>query len=405
MPPNLISIFPQDFLHKLINFPKETLANLLKLCQQAAQLFTNKELSALDPLVCENACHIRAFTLWHMVHKYQKNCKWHQWDVFIQTIDKLIEKINALPPISEHTKQTIEHYLKDNHLYIELDEEFLFDIKFVFLSHVLTLTKKQFPSTSFMLHEKTNLEALNRLGLVHNKIKSLVSSAQKELSAMSCYFIQKKSKLCSNKILNQLLVTRYDDHNRSYLPQYSTAKVILLSALQDNTPVIVKLSRYVQHHYHDEVILGFMPSFDNKEFCFTTHINDPSQTAIICEGVIDYQKTAETSSALLNRLSKYSLMQVLLANFAAHPQFSGNLRHTPCIYKEAIQCTSDLKPHIAQEWEEFNQHAYFAQKVGCVLENPSLLFLNHVFCDSVINYQLHDLSMTIPEEISLENEL
>ncbi|WP_298625273.1 hypothetical protein [uncultured Legionella sp.] len=406
MPPNLISIFPQDFLHKLINFPKETLANLFKLCQQSAQLFKNNELYALDPLVCENACHIRAFTLWQMVQKYQKNSNWHQWDVLIQAIEELLEKMNTLPPISGHTKQTIEQYLQEHHLFIDLDESFLFDIKFVFLSHVLTLTKKQFPSTSFMLQEKTCLEALNALGLVHNKIKSLVSSAQKELSAMSCHFIQKKSKLCSNKILNQLLVTRYDDHKRSYLPQYATAKVILLSALQDNTPVIIRLSRYVQHHYHDELILGFMPSLDKKEFCFTTQFNDQSQTAIICEGVIDYQHTAEAPSAFLNRLNQHSLMQILLANFAAHPQFSGNLRDTPCIYKEAIQSTDDLKPHIAQEWEEFNQHAYFAQKEGCVLENPGLIFLNHVFCDSVLNYQLHDLSIAKLEEMVLdENEL
>ena len=149
-----------------------------------------------------------------------------------------------------------------------------------------------------------------------------------------------------------------------------------------------------------------MPSFDKKSFYFTTQFNDQSQAAIICEGVVNYLKTAETPSTFLNRLNQYSLMQVLLANFAAHPQFSGNLRNTPCIYKEAMQSTSDLKSYIADEWEEFSQHAYFAKKEGCILENPSFLLLNHVFCDSVINYHLNDLSIAVPEEILLdENEL
>lgn len=401
MPQTHRSFFPQDFQHKLINFSRETLANLFKLAQEAVQLFAQKEFSALDPLVCENACHIRAFALRNMVHQYQKKGAWSVWQEVSNALEKIIQRIQALSPINERNQQTIAAYLLEHQLFIEADEDLLLDIKFIFLSRLLTLTKKQCPSSTFMLHEKTCLTALQGLGLVHNKIKGLVSSAQKELSAMSCQFIQIQSCLTDDTVLNQLLMTRYDDHHRSYLPQYSSAKVILIRALQTNTPLIIKLSRFVQGHYHDEIRLGFKPSTTKKDYSYSPLLNEGSQTAIICEGVIDYAEIPEHPRAYLNRLNSHSLFHVLLANFAAHPQFSGNLRHTPCLYKEALAADSPFKPHIAQEWEEFNQHAYFAKKEGCTLENPHLLFLNHVFCDLVEHYCLSDFSNVFDEEASL----
>ncbi|KTC69827.1 hypothetical protein Lbir_1967 [Legionella birminghamensis] len=390
MTQNLSHLFPQDFLHKLINFPKETLKNLFMLCQEAVHLFITNELNALDPLVCENACHIRAFALWHMTNKYRDTSAFSVWHSVMQSFNTIIEKISALPPINEHTRQTIESYLQEHGLYLGFDNELLFDVKFIVLSYLLTLTKKQLPSSSFMLYEKTCLEALNGLGLVHNKIKSFVSSAQKELSFMSCQIIQRHSQLYDNPALMELLVIRYDDHKRSYLPQYPTAKVILLSALQHNIPLIIKVSRFVKHRYHDELLLGFTPSLDKKEFYLTPRFDNKCQAAIICEGIVNYPDGVERPETYVNRLNQQSPIQILLANFAAHPQFSGNLRNTPCIYKEAYENNSAFKAPIAQEWEAFNQHAYFAKKEGCTFENPSLLFLNHVFCDSITYYPLYD---------------
>jgi hypothetical protein len=87
-----------------------------------------------------------------MVNRYQKKRMWHVLQVIITIIDNIIQRIHTLPAISEHTKQTIEEYLEEHHLFIELDEALFFDVKFIFLSHLLTLTKKQHPSSSFMLH-------------------------------------------------------------------------------------------------------------------------------------------------------------------------------------------------------------------------------------------------------------
>lgn len=217
---------------------------------------------------------------------------------------------------------------------------------------------------------------------------------------MSCLMIQNTGFLLSEDILARLLVTRYDDHRRSYLPQYSTAKVILFYALQHKTPLIIKVSRYVQDRFQDEINLCFIPSSDKKDFVFTPYPPADSQVAIVFGGVINYSDKTESSEDYAARLNNHSIMQVLLANFAAHPQFSGNLRNTPCIYKEAIETMQDIKPHIAQEWEEFSTHAWFARKEGCSLENPTLLFLNHVFCDSLSRYKLTGLParLQLPEQ-------
>ena len=396
MPQNLTSIFPQSFLHKLINFPRETLANLFHECRQSAWFFVTNKLRTLDPLVCENACHIRSFILWQMVQKYQTKRTFQQWTLFIKSLDELIQKIYSLPPIDESTKQTIEEYLTQHGLLIEIEEDFLFDIKFIFLSHLLTLTKKEYPSTTFMLHEKTCLEALSHTGLVHNKVKSLVSSAQKELSIMSCDFIQIQSMRLQNSRLNHLLVPRYDDHKRSYLPQYPTAKVIFLSALELNTPIIIKLSRYIDNQFHEELTLGCIPSDDKTDFKLTSNIDTNNQAAIICGGVMNEKERTPTED-YIHRLSRYSLLQVLLANFAAHPQFSGNLRETPCIYEEAFNNQENSQSQITQEWDEYNKNINFAKKEGCSLENPTLLFINHVFCDLVRSYKLEHISNKMPQ--------
>ena len=307
MPSNFNYIFPQDFLNKLINFPKESLINLFRLCQKSTIIFKDKEFNSLDPLVCENACHIRAFTLWHIYNKHQY--KWNTLNSIIQSLQEIIETISLLPTINEHTNQTIGEYLQKHNLYLKLNEDLIFDIKFIFFSYLLTLTKKKLPSDNFMLHEKTCLEFLKDLGLVQSKIKLLVSSAQKELSAMSCFFIQKHYISLNNEAFNQLLLVRYDNHKRSYLPQYLTAKIILLNTLQNNIPIIIKISRFNNSRYYDELVLGFVPSENKKKFINIGEIKNSSQTAIICKGVINYSGTIETPKAYLKRLGNYSLLE------------------------------------------------------------------------------------------------
>lgn len=388
-----IEIFPKDFLHKLINFPNTTLINLFNILNHSIELFLKHEASQLDPLVCENACHTRAFTLWHLYNKYEDHKKIQVWHDFLHSIDNIIKKISQLPPIDPHTKLSIHDYLEKHHLYVELPRETLFEIKFIFLSYLLTRTKKQFPSSSYMLNEKTCLEALSDTGLVHNKIKSLVGSAQKELSAMSCLYIQKHSKIIENENIKYLLVTRYDDHKRSYLPQFPTAKVIFFSALKEHIPIIIKASRFLKSEPYDQLLLLFYPSDNNKNFQYINTKKTSTRLAIICEGIIEYTEKIESVCTYIERLNEYSLLDILLANFAAHPQFSSNLRGTPCIYEEAINQNSTLKSHLMQEKNEFHYYSQLAQKIGCSLENPSLLFLNHVFCDFVLNYSLSQTSM------------
>lgn len=398
MSENIFHIFPQEFLNKLINFSKETLVNLFKLCREAVFKFEQKQFYEFDPLVCENACHIRAFALWHIVYKYKSNAEWHFWSYIIDSLDEMIKKIDTLEPINEHTKKTIRDFLEEHHLYFKLNNNVMFDVQFVFLSYLLTLTKKPFQSSSFLLYEKTCLEELNDLGLVHNKIKSLVASAQKELSAMSCHFVQMHIEAKNKQTLQNLLKIRYDNHKRSYLPQYLTAKVILLNGLKNNIPLVIKVTRFVQRKLHDEIFLGFNPSYNKKDYSFTTHITDNIETAIICGGVINYKEIAETPNNYLNRLNQYSIMQVLLANFAAHPQFSGNLRETPCIYKEAIETHNDFESNINNELEEFKQQKLFANQEGCTLDNPDLLFLIHVYCDSISHYKLNNFDDVLAEK-------
>lgn len=383
----LFNVLPQDFLHKLINVSKEALVNLFLICKQSCFIFLNRQISHLDPLVCENACHIRAFVLWQIFEKYERENRWHEWYEIIDKIDDMVVQIEQSYQFDEHTKQSFESYFLEKHLFVELDPDLFFDIKFVFLSHILTLTKKDYPSSNFMLCEKTDLHALEKFGLVHNKVKTLVASAQRDLSRMSCLSLKKSSYLFDKDVLQSLLTIRNDDHGRSFLPQYLTGKVIFNEVLNKRIPLILKINRFVNSIQHDQVVCGFIVNTSYQSFEYTTLLeNTDSTLAIVCEGVVNYDFSAESSMSYLERLKKVSLLDVLLANFAAHPQFSGTLRNTECIYTEYKRLFPELIPKLIQEFDMFNEHNRLARTLGCSLNNPSLLFLNHIYCDAVSNY-------------------
>ncbi len=394
-------LFTTSFLHKHINFSSQTLSNLFAVWKKALISFLSHNLTELDPLVCENSCHIRAAALHDLVLKYQNEAHKLYLHQTIGNISNLMHKAEQIEIIEKDFNTSILDFLLANELFFNIDKTYLWDFRFIVLSYILTLTKKDMGTRGFTLYEKTCHEKIIELGLVHNKAKSYVSSAQKELSAMSCAYIQSEVKHLDCFALSNLLHEKTDNHGRSFVAQFPTGKTIVNRALQTDKIIILKISQYIHSQYFNTIILAYKCNRNTNEFERMNSIpyNFP---CLVMSGVVNYENHPETEEEYINRLSLHSINRLILANLAAHQQFSGSLREAPCIFNETIVQYSGqpaLLPLIEAEYKHFLKMKQFANLNGCEINNPSLLFLNHIFCDSTNNYIGDSLSPSISDNL------
>ena len=52
------------------------------------------------------------------------------------------------------------------------------------------------------------------------------------------------------------------------------------------------------------------------------------------------------------------------------------------------------------EKEDFERHRRYANEEGCSLENPSLLFINHMYCENALNYAHYFDNIDLTRSIS-----
>lgn len=398
---NSFELFTTSFLHKHINFSSKTLSNLFAIWKKALLSFVSHNLTELDPLVCENSCHIRAAALHDLVLKYQNEAHKLYLHQIIANISNLIHKTCQIEIAEKDFNTSIYDFLLTHELFFTIDKSYLWDFQFIVLSYILTLTKKDMGTRDFTLCEKTCHEKIIEPGLVHNKAKSYVSSAQKELSAMSCAYIQSEVKHLGNDALSHLLHEKKDNHGRSFVAQFPTGKTIVNRALQTSKIIVLKIAQYVHGQYFNTLILAYKCNQNTNEFEQMGSIpyNLP---CLVMSGVVNYENHPETTEEYINRLSSHSIANLILANLAAHQQFSGSLKETPCIFNEAITQYStapSLLPFIEAEYTHYLQMKQFAHLNGCEINNPSLLFLNHIFCDSTNNYIGDSLSPFVSDNL------
>ncbi|MDF1758868.1 MAG: hypothetical protein P1U74_11340 [Legionellaceae bacterium] len=394
---NSNQLFPNKFLTKQANFSNITLTKVFLLWKQAIISFTSKNMIDIDPLVCENACHIRAFVLNDLLQKYSRDNKICRFITYVDSIDYLVTK--TLNVNIKEKDESIESYLNKESLFFDIDESMIFDLKFIIYSYILTLTKIELPSDNFALNEKTCHTKILETGLVHSKVKCLVSSTQKELSAMSCQYIKEKASIINNAGISILLDIKQDSHLRSYLPQLITAKVIMQSILGHNQVIIIKVNRYIRNQFLDTIICAYEPNQDKTDFCSISSLSEV-KPCVVFSGVCNYEGIPETQDKYKYRLEQNSILSVILSNLAAHPQFSGNLRFQNCIYEEKIVLLTEEKKKqeldlVLKEYFHYTEMKDISKKIGCCIENPSLLFLNHIYCEMTSRFMQLDKDRTI----------
>ncbi len=388
------SLGPEGFFEKKMNISLEALCNIFILWKEALTNFSNGNYNAHDALVGENACHIRAFAL-NQIALLD--------DSFIQVVLRLIGEINliinsvnSIYISKDDTNDSVRNFLYKNNIIFIIPVKYLNNIKFITDSYLLTLTKEQLPSTGLTLCERTSYNPVRNWGLSYNRAQYLIHNTQKSLSFLSCLHVIKEARLLKNKSLTLLLQIKKDAHQRCFIPQFFTAKVLFLRALKQDRILLIKISRYLNNTFLDNLVLSFKPNAYKTDFELYSDLRKDNP-CIMIEGVINYKDIPESYETYKTRLLSHSILEIILANFASHPQYSGELKYLPPPFDEVMEAVKNkgkakndidcnLMNRIRYEKNNFAKYKDFAVEKGCCLENPALLFINHMYCEQTTKY-------------------
>lgn len=395
---------PAGFLCKKMNLSINALHNFFMLWRQAIHCFLNNLLSHHDALVGENACQIRAAAL--VDYSFDNQLK-HALVIISNQIHEIDELLLNLDTTQEDPELTIQEFLEKNKLLFKIPKQYIKKIRFIINSYILTLTKDRQPSHSLTLNERTSLEPIKKIGFVKNKAKSLVSSAQRSLSSLSCAYIISEANQFYDPSLSCLLKIKQDAHQRSYLPQFLVGKILINKLLQEHQMIIVKIRRSLNYEHFDSITFCLRPNKSHSDF-EVSNILSTNLPCMVFEGSVNYTSSIESKKAYINKLSKYSFRDIFLSSFASHPQYSGELKDLPPPFEEAIdeikkeqelvdRNSSKFKEFkcviekIKKEQLDFLQKKHLASEIGTAIDNPSLLFFNHIYADMVNNHMDKDL--------------
>ncbi len=381
---------PKDFFEKSMNIGKDALIEIFSFWKQSIEQFGEKNFIKYDALVGENACHIRAFSLLTIFHKKKHDQKFQETLHHLSSVlSKTINTLTTTNIQKSDEKIAVREFLQNNNLLFDLPQNYLFDIKYIIDSFLLTITKESLPTIALTLSEKTSYQPVRDWGFAYNRAQYLVHNTQKVLSALSCEYIITESNHLPNTGLKHMLHIKKDSHGRSFIPQFFTAKVLFLRALNNKTPLLFKIKRHHNLNPIDTLTIMFTTSKDGSDFTICEHPLKKNTPVILVEGVINYESTPESNEEYKNRLLSSSILSVLLANFASHPQYSGDLKQLPPPFAEAhaLMKQKELCTHtIVMEQKDFEYHKKYANDHGCSLEKPSLLFINHMYLDVAENH-------------------
>ena len=377
--------------------------------------YIDKEYSAFDAHVGETLCQIRACLLLDLIHNSKLDHD-HINGLLVKYINlnnqchNLLDNLNKLK-INKNARfnKTLDANIKlDNFLHInnfefQIEQETLLLVQSLFLSK---FSIKDVIGAS----QAIDYDSLHkRLNFTKSISRRIVKLYQQNLSEISSKFILNSTSQFKNLYhLKNILpyLGKIDHQKRKVFPCYEVTQVLLEILLQKKYLVLILTTRYFED-YKDTVAMLFLPTEKNFIFC-----NEPkefsNQPAFIINGAAIYTKeNREAKISYCQRFLDIGLEKILIANMAAHPQFS-SIEFETIAYNpystliddmqqkllsesnsdKAMQYQTDIKLATELESKLLSDKAY-AIAHGCSQANPTLFLVNHIFCD-LICHQYND---------------
>ncbi|HEX4045958.1 MAG TPA: hypothetical protein VHZ76_09880 [Gammaproteobacteria bacterium] len=421
MPTNLL-LLPYEPQTLLVN-KKEKLRLLMiiqffiKTIIETIDLFYfKKEYNKFDPHLGDTLCQVRAYQTLLLINQANKsenilvvNDELHEFRVLYHLISNNITNFKQL--IDNNASKYIKELDMSEKLYDFLNrQKLVFDITentfFLVQSYLLT---------SFSIKNEENISlAINYkelslcLGVGQTSARKVVRQMQNNLSFMSCNFVKQLfSDYSAEKGRSSILfLLKLTDHQgRQVLPCYETTRIIINHALKRQSPILIVIHRKFLSK-SDVIYLLFTPHANKDGFEMHKNIDQANQeqSCIVIHGITtyDHQIEYEFQEDFIQRFQQIGLKNIILANMAKHPQYSAkefeSISQNPfsllftkicsnlnfSIKNNAFQ--SDFSLALAQEMEnELIEMKSKAEHIGCYIEESSLFFIQHVFCDTIKN--------------------
>ncbi len=372
---SLSSLLPYDPAVKINDRLKAGLKEYLLILNATHEAMLQLEqgnLKFFDPLVGENSCQIRAIKLAITII----NCS---FDIPRLLADVLLSKSKIEQALSHFSKiqkrkTSLKYFLENEGCEIFLSKAEQFLIKSFILTRTKVL-KEEALSKPLVKNDTTDSKKIKEFGDVGSLFaKNFVTHLRQQLSETSVQFVQRISKDGCQK--NSTMVSDHFlvEHNKLHcIPCFWSTKIALEEAKSYGTPIVMQAQQKAKDQDY-KIVDTTTIYFESTPTGYkrTTRCKlDPEIPALVLLGT-----TCRNSDQLpskenwIEELSQYCPTELITAYAAAHRQY-------PDESKEAHFFTID-----DQDYHSYKSKAF---QWGCSLENPSLFFLAHAFCDKVKN--------------------
>lgn len=346
--------------------------------KEAFDAVEKNNFKALDAIVGENACHIRA--IWAVLRA--RKCLENATST-LYNIDKALEKIKALIEKSDFKKGSTFQDLLNKH--DDLDIKLSFDELFLLQCYILTLIKKEkdpLPELPLQRNDVADDRIMRKYGISTKNCNHIVHFLRKSLSEDSAIYMRQQASLLKDieliLMISQLYKTKTTGPERTSISCFWSYKIVTQLALKNDVPIILRCwQRMPGKNYKngegEKYLSIFFTAINGKYSEFKTERSDLSRIALVVEG-ITYRKEAELPSIeeWKRQILSHDVIDYMLINSAGHRQF--------------VDSTNDPIIENAPTRNVYQDYKDKAKEIGCSQVNPELFFINHVFANTIANF-------------------
>lgn len=387
---------------KILNLIRFLLSEMI---QSLKSFYKDNQLKEFDPHVGDTLCQIRAYQFCLMKeNNLLVEDKIDRLNSILKKSQGAIEEFNSSKNSHNHYNKTLDkkeslvNFLETHSLLFKIDVPTSLLIQARILT---TYSKIENKISKGIEYEKL----CEKNSLTKTLAKKLMHHFQVNLTKQSCDFVKNLSLEYSvnryEKTLNSLKLI--DGDKRHIYPCYLVTKILLNSALNKNTAILVRVEKsYIKNAKPD--FLLFVPNkastdFDLRQDLYHLYFDRP---CVVIFGTTSNDYNTPPARSLISYINQFEttgLKKIILANMATHPQYSAqefeNFGYNPyqaCNLKN-LNTTDTLET-------EFLELKEFGEKAGCSLNNDALFLVKHIFCDYPRN-QLKD-SYSIKSLVELQ---
>ncbi len=368
----------------------------LKLAKKTIEILQSGTYSALDALVSDAACHVRAVTISHLVKEILADSASQPYlDEIYQKLSGRINTIHQLKNKLGSQKRAVVHYCIPQHTgdplkeyELEIDSRLILLTKACLLGQIKQIQKinqkclhcdKNAPT----IVEQTDINKLSQIEtsilkkVESEKIKQIVNTAKSTLSTECCAILKELSLKATPITLSKYLHSDRVINGRTEIAVAPAIEALIAISASQQIPIILRSKssdhtpENIENPYDIELILQGKENKDGLDLeLISKDTLDESDPVIMIDGQrCPHHEGDEIISKeqALERLQKTGIKNAIMSNAAAHPQYSN------C--KQGNRDDEDLR--------ELSNLLEGLKIEGCTGDNQNIYSIKHVFASSL----------------------